>query len=115
MRLISVAVLGSGINQCCLPALDGLANIGVVNFRCDFAFHREFATMVLPKLCGMLAAIFAAAMPHSYVAMLVGIGMNRTLLAHFGIDFAAARAIGSVSLFADRSIFLRMCRSISSL
>jgi Co/Zn/Cd efflux system component len=57
--------------------------------------------MVLPKLCGMLAAIFAAAMPHSYVAMLVGMGMNRTLLAYFGIEFAAARAIGSVSLFAD--------------
>jgi hypothetical protein len=71
--------------------------------------------MVLPKLCGMLAAIFAAAMLRSYVAMLVGMGMNRTLLAYFGIEFAAARAIGSVSLFADRSIFLRMCRSISSL
>jgi lipopolysaccharide exporter len=63
----------------CLPALDGLANIGAVNFRRDFAFHKEFAIMVLPKLCGMLAAIFAAAMLHSYVAMLVGMGMNRTL------------------------------------
>ena len=38
----------------CLPALDGVANIGVVNFRRDFAFHKEFAIMVLPKLCGML-------------------------------------------------------------
>ncbi len=63
----------------CLPALDGLANIGAVNFRRDFAFHKEFAIMVLPKLCGTLAAIFAAAMLHSYVAMLVGMGMNRTL------------------------------------
>jgi lipopolysaccharide exporter len=63
----------------CLPALDGIANIGVVNFRRDFAFHKEFATMVLPKLCGMLAAISAAAMLHSYVAMLVGMGINRTL------------------------------------
>ena len=63
----------------CLPALDGLANIGAVDFRRNFAFQKEFAIMVLPKLCGMLAAICAAAMLHSYVAMLVGIGMNRTL------------------------------------
>ena len=60
----------------CLPALDGVANIGVVNFRRNFAFHNEFAIMVLPKLCGMLAAILAAIMLHSYVAMLVGMGMN---------------------------------------
>jgi lipopolysaccharide exporter len=63
----------------CLPALDGLANIGVVDFRRDLAFHREFAIMVLPKLCGILGAIVAAAMLHSYVAMLVGMGINRTL------------------------------------
>jgi lipopolysaccharide exporter len=51
----------------------------VVNFRRDLAFHKEFATMALPKLCGMLAAIFSAAMLHSYVGMLVGMGVNRTL------------------------------------
>ncbi len=35
--------------------------------------------MVLPKLCGIIAAITAAALLHSYVAMLVGMGVNRTL------------------------------------
>ena len=44
----------------CLPLLDGVSNIGAVDFRRDFAFHKEFAIMVLPKLCGIIAAITAA-------------------------------------------------------
>ena len=63
----------------CLPVLDGCANIGVVEFRRDFAFHKEFAIMVLPKLCGMVAAITAAWLLHSYLAMVFGMGVNRTL------------------------------------
>jgi O-antigen/teichoic acid export membrane protein len=63
----------------CLPLLDGFANIGAVDFRRDFAFHKEFAIMVLPKLCGIIAAMTTAALLHSYVAMLVGMGVNRSL------------------------------------
>jgi lipopolysaccharide exporter len=63
----------------CLPVLDGCANIGTVDFRRDFAFHKEFAIMVLPKLCGIVAAITAAVIFRSYVAMLFGMGVNRTL------------------------------------
>jgi lipopolysaccharide exporter len=63
----------------CLPTLDSTANIGAVDFRRDFAFHKEFAIMVLPKLCGIIAAITAAVLTHSYVAMLFGMGVNRTL------------------------------------
>lgn len=63
----------------CLPLLDAFSNIGAVDFRRDFAFHKEFAIMVLPKLCGIIAAISAAVLLRSYVAMLVGMGVNRTL------------------------------------
>ncbi len=63
----------------CLPLLDGLANIGTVDFRRDFAFHKEFAIMVLPKLCGIIAAMSAAWLLHSYVAMLLGMAVNRSL------------------------------------
>ncbi len=62
-----------------LPLLDGCANIGAVDFRRDFAFHKEFAIMVLPKLGGIIAAMTAAVLLHSYVAMLFGIGVNRSL------------------------------------
>jgi lipopolysaccharide exporter len=63
----------------CLPILDSTANIGAVDFRRDFAFHKEFAIMVLPKLCGIIAAITTAVLTHSYVAMLAGMGVNRAL------------------------------------
>jgi lipopolysaccharide exporter len=63
----------------CLPVLDGVANIGAVDFRRELAFHKEFAIMVLPKLCGIVAAITAAALLHSYVAMLFGMAVNRSL------------------------------------
>lgn len=63
----------------CLPVLDGCANIGAVDFRRDLAFQKEFAIMVLPKLCGIIAAITAATILHSYLAMLFGMGTNRTL------------------------------------
>ncbi len=62
-----------------VPVLDGCANIGAVDFRRDFAFHKEFAIMVLPKLFGIIAAVTTAAVFHSYVAMLAGMGVNRTL------------------------------------
>jgi lipopolysaccharide exporter len=63
----------------CLPLLDGCSNIGAVDFRRDFAFHKEFAIMVLPKLCGIVAAMTAAVLLHSYVAMLFGMAVNRVL------------------------------------
>jgi lipopolysaccharide exporter len=50
-----------------------------VYFRRDFAFHKEFAIMVLPKACGIIAAVTAAILLHSYVAMLWGMAVNRTL------------------------------------
>jgi lipopolysaccharide exporter len=62
-----------------LPLLDGCANIGTVEFRRDFAFQKEFAIMVLPKLCGVIAAITAAVVTRSYVAMLLGMGTNRSM------------------------------------
>ena len=62
-----------------LPLLDGLGNIGAVDFRRNMTFHKEFALMVLPKLCGILVAIAAAFLLRSYVAMLFGMIVNRSL------------------------------------
>ncbi len=63
----------------CVPVLDGFTNIGAVDFRRNFAFHKEFAIMVVPKLCGIVVGMIAAALLHSYVALLFGIGINRLL------------------------------------
>ena len=62
-----------------LPLLDGFSNIGVLDFRRNMTFEKEFALMVLPKLGGILAAILAAFLLRSYVAMLCGMMVNRSL------------------------------------
>ena len=62
-----------------VPLLDGLSNIGIVDFRRNMTFHKEFALMVLPKFGGIVAAILVAVLLRSYVAMLCGMLVNRTL------------------------------------
>ena len=62
-----------------LPLLDGFSNIGVLDFRRNMTFEKEFALMVLPKLGGILVAILAAFLLRSYVAMLCGMMVNRSL------------------------------------
>jgi len=62
-----------------MPFLEGLTNIGVVDFRRDMTFHKEFALMVLPKLCGIIVMIGAVLLLRNYMAMLFGIVAGRTL------------------------------------
>ena len=67
-RLIPVLyVLAAG------AAIDGLTNIGLVEFRRDFAFHREFVSMILPRLVSIALMIAVAWIWHSYWALVVGI------------------------------------------
>lgn len=92
----------------CLPLLDGVSNIGAVDFRRDFAFHKEFAIMVLPKLASIVTAMTAAFLLHSYVAMLFGIAVNRVLRVVMsyvmhpyrpGFSLASWRGLGGYSLW----------------
>ena len=54
-------------------AIDGLANIGMVDFRRNFAFDREFVSMILPRLLSVALMIGAAWEWRSYWALVVGI------------------------------------------
>ena len=60
-------------------ALDGLSNIGVVDFRRDFAFHKELQLLLLPRIASIAAAIAVAAIWHSHWALVVGILSFRVL------------------------------------
>ena len=53
-------------------AVDGLGNIGLIEFRRDFAFHREFVSMILPRLLSIVLMIAAACIWRSYWALVVG-------------------------------------------
>ena len=61
------------------PLLDGLSNIGTVDFRRDMQFHKEFAIMVVPKFFGIVATLTAALIHPSYTALLYGIATNQAL------------------------------------
>jgi O-antigen/teichoic acid export membrane protein len=60
-----------------IPLLDGLTNIGTVDFRKQFKFERELALNVLSKLIEVGAAIAAAFALRSFWALGIGIVVGR--------------------------------------
>lgn len=94
IRLIQSAVLASGIavtapfaasyfNEprvtavlwviCPALLLGGLSNIGVVAFRKELGFHKEFQFQVVGKLLGFVVTVSAAIWLRSYWALVIGI------------------------------------------
>jgi len=59
--------------------LDGLINVGVIDFRRNFAFHREVRLWLVPRLLSILLTIGAAVLWRSYWALVVGILSQRAL------------------------------------
>ncbi len=62
-----------------LPLMDGVSNIGTVDFRRHLEFHKEFAIMVLPKLLGIVATITAALIKPDFTALLYGVIANHLM------------------------------------
>jgi len=54
-------------------AINGLRNVGLVEFRRDFAFQREFASMILPRAVSVVLMIITAVIWQSYWALVVGV------------------------------------------
>lgn len=59
----------------------GFENVGVLEFRRDMTFDKEFRLFVAPRVCGIVLAITTAAIWHSYWALVVGILSTRVLRA----------------------------------
>jgi len=59
--------------------LDGFANIGIVDFRRDFAFGKEFQLWILPRLAAIVLTLAVAFIWRSYWALVVGILTSRIL------------------------------------
>jgi O-antigen/teichoic acid export membrane protein len=62
-----------------VTAVDGFLNIGIVDFRRDFAFDREFRLWILPRLAGVAVTVGVAAASGSYWALVAGIVTQRCL------------------------------------
>ncbi len=57
--------------------LSGFENVGIVDFRRDFAFDREFRLLIVPRMLGIAGAIAFAVAFVSYWALVVGILTTR--------------------------------------
>ena len=59
--------------------VSSLENIGIVDFRRNLTFDKEFLLYVVPRIIGIVAAITAAYIWVSFWALIVGIATTRTL------------------------------------
>jgi lipopolysaccharide exporter len=64
--------------------LDGFANIGVVEFRRNLAFDKEFLLLIVPRVAGIIVTIASAIAWRNYVALVLGIITTRILKVGFG-------------------------------
>ncbi len=58
--------------------IQGAGNIGVIDFRREMEFHKEFVLQVLPRILSIVVTIACALIWHSYWALVAGILANRT-------------------------------------
>ncbi len=58
---------------------DGWLNIGVVDFRRDFHFHKEFLLNILPRMASVVMTVAVAALFQSYWALVAGQATFRIL------------------------------------
>lgn len=67
-----------------VTALAGFENVGVVEFRRDFTFEKEFQLFVVPRIASALTTVGAAFLLHDYRALMAGIVTNRLLGLAYG-------------------------------
>ena len=63
--------------------LDGFANIGIVDFRRELTFSKEFQLWLLPRVIGIILTLAVAVIWRSYWALVVGILTSRILRVAF--------------------------------
>ncbi len=66
--------------------LSGFENVGIVDFRRDFAFDREFRLLIVPRMLGIVSAIGFALMFVNYWALIIGILTTR--ISRVGMTYA---------------------------
>jgi len=71
-RLVPILFLLAG-----LAVLEGVENIGVVEFRRNLRFDREFVLFLLPRLLAVVITVSCALILRSYWAMVIGIVASR--------------------------------------
>jgi lipopolysaccharide exporter len=63
--------------------IENFINVGTIEFRRDFSFHREFQLYLLPRILSILIGIGSAAVLHTYWALIAAIVSNQVLRVAF--------------------------------
>jgi len=85
----------------CMTFLNGLANIGVVEFRKKMTFNKEFIFQVLVKLSGFIVTIPLALYWKSYWAMLMGMLVTRVVTLWLSYHMQSYRPKLSLSVYKE--------------
>jgi len=103
-RLVPILLVLAG---CTLIA--GFENIGIVEFRRHFEFHKEFRLLMLPRLCAIGVTIASALVWRSHWALIAGIATGQVLETGMGyvmhpyrprLGFAAWRQLATFSIWS---------------
>lgn len=119
---LSAVMFVLGASTC----VGGLENIGIVNFRKDLNFGREFAYSLIRKIASVCVGVSCAVIFHSYWALVAGIvagsvtGLAASYLMHPyrpRWSLAAARALLGFSkwLLVDNALYFLRHRSVNFL
>ena len=79
----------------------GIGSIGVVDFRRDMAFEKEFLLQILPRLVSISVSIGTALIWHSYWALVAGILTGRIVRTLFGYRMHSWRPRFTLSAWRD--------------
>jgi O-antigen/teichoic acid export membrane protein len=71
--------------------IEGTGSVGIVDFRRDMVFEKEFLLQILPRITSIVVAASAALIWHSYWALVAGILSGRVLRTLFGYRMHAWR------------------------
>jgi lipopolysaccharide exporter len=103
--------------------IDAFNNTGMVEYRRQFAFHREFLQLIVPRLVGLILMIGTAIVFHSYWALVVGVTSGRLLsvIASYVLhpfrprpSLGAWRTLGSYSLWSWVTAWATLVRERSN-
>jgi lipopolysaccharide exporter len=86
-----------------LAALEGLENIGIVEFRRDLRFDREFTLFSLPRLLAVVVTVACALLLRSYWAMIIGLVASR--IVRFALTYRMHGYRPQLGIGAWRQIF----------
>jgi lipopolysaccharide exporter len=81
--------------------IGGIGSIGIVDFRREMAFEKEFALQILPRFVSIVVTIGVALIWHSYWALVAGILTGRIVRTLFGYRMHAWRPRFTLSAWRD--------------